>query len=745
MNSLPAEHDGRTMAVGDDYHRGAETQPADPTGRISTIVQVGAIVWRRKWVIMAVIIGTFVAGLVVTLLTTRLYTASATLEIQRETQNFTNVEGAENGGAQRAALDPEYYQTQYGLLKARSLADRVAVALRLNDSEEFFQRFKSSKATKWFADGKVIASASTREERIRATGDILLSNLQVNPERMSRLVDISFTSPDPAFSKLVIDSWAAHFIQAALERRFETTSYARKFLEDRLGQLRTRIDESERQLVAYAAKEGIVNLPSDVRAGPDGQQAEHSLAADDLATLNRELVRATADRILAESRLTATGGAVTEALNNQAISTMRASRSDLQVQYAKLMNQFEPSYPPAQALQSQIRQLDRSIATEEARVRDSLGEAYRASRTREQQLSARVDALKSGVLDLRRRSIQYNVLEREVDTSRQLYDALLQRYKEIGIAGGVGVNNIAVVDVAELPDHPSRPNLPLNLALAVFCGVLLSGGVAFLLEQLSDTIDDPAEVPEMLGAPLIGTAPKVQEKNIIETLQDPKEVLTEAYFSLRTSLSFTTDHGFPRSLAVTSSRPAEGKSTTAYAIASSLARPTRRVLLIDADMRSPSIHAMLGVSGTAGLSNFLSGSDDLHSLTHETSQAGLHVLPAGPQPPSAADLLSGDRLERLIALLRERYDHVIIDAPPVMGLADAPLICSRAEGTIFVVEAHATGKGVARVALSRLQSSRVRVLGVLLTKFDNKRAHYGYGYNYGYGYGYGGSEESRNA
>lgn len=736
MYELPANRVNRARVDREPMAPAYDDGPIDTPNRVSPLVQIFSIVRKRKWSIIAAVAGCFMLGLVLTLLMTPLYTASAKLEIQRETQNFTNVEGAET--TERAIPDPEYYQTQYGLLGSRSLADRVAGSLRLSENYDFFKLFRSPKAEEWFADGKLVSSASTRAERVRVAGDILLEQIKVKPERLSRLVEISFTSPDPAFSKRVIDAWGEHFIQSALERRYETTSYARKFLEDRLTQLRARIDASERQLVTYAAQEGIVNLPADVRvSGTDSQQAERSLAADDLATLNRELARATSDRIFAESRRGAAGGAVLEGLSNQAITTMRASRAELVAQYAKLMNQFEPGYPPAQALQSQIAQLDRSIAAEEGRVRQTLQETYRAALEREQQLIGRVNALKTGVLDLRKRSIQYNVIQREVDTNRQLYDALLQRYKEIGVAGGVGVNNVSVIDGAEKPTRPSSPNLPLNLALSLLIGLTLGGGIALLLEQFSDSIDDPAEVAEVLGVPLLGTVPKVSGEDVVEMLRDPKEILTEAYFSLRASLSFTTDHGFPRTLAVTSSQPAEGKSTTAYAIASSLARPDRSVLLIDADMRSPSLHGLVGVSGATGLSNYLSGSEEIDALIQRTSQEGLFLLPTGPQPPSSADLLAGDRFGRLLAQLAGRYDHIIVDASPVMGLADAPLIASHVEGIVFVIEAHSTRKSVARVAVGRLQAANARMLGIIVSKFDTKRAHYGYGYDYGYGYGYG--------
>lgn len=735
--NFPNDKDLRLAVGGEVYDGTTAAAPIEsPATRVSQIRQAISLARKRKWAILAVVLACFIVGLIITLLMTPQYTATAQIEIQRESQNFTNVEGADRLD-RSSGVDPEYYQTQYGLLQSRSLAESVAADLNLADNANFFAMFRSPFATQWFLNGKVAPNAPDRATRIRAAGDILLKNVDINPERLSRLVDVSFTSPDPKFSKQIIDAWVTHFISRTLERRYEATSYARKFLEDRLAQLRTRIDESQRALVGYAQREGIINLPAEGAGGP-GEQAvpERSLAADDLATLASELTKATVARIQAESRRNAPPGSVTEVLDSQAITTMRAARAELAAQYAKLMRQFEPSYPPAQSLQSQIAQLDKSIAGEEGRVRNVLDQEYRSAVAREQSLKAKVESSKTNVLDLRRRGIQYDVLQRDVDSNRQLYAGLLQRYKEIGVAGGVGVNNISVVDPAEQPTRPSSPRLLVNLALALFIGFGLGIGVALLLEQISDSIDDPAEVPLAFGVPLLGTTPKTPEGPLVE-LDDPKGTLSEAYFSLQTSLALATDHGFPRSLAVTSSRPGEAKSITSLALARSLARPDRRVLLIDADMRSPSVHSELNISNTSGLSNYLAGADDLGPLVHATSQPGFFAMAAGPCPPSAADLLSGGRMERLIADVRQLFDYVIFDSPPVMGLADAPLIANSVEGVVFMIEAHATAKSIARVAMARLRAANVRLLGVVVSKFDSKRAHYGYGYDYGYEYGYG--------
>lgn len=726
-------------------HRGGYlsdgAQPVVPPSPLIAVV-IG-VARKRKWTIIGTVIGALMLGLIVTLLMTPQYTASVTLEIRRESQNFTNVEGADT--VDKTFVDPEFYETQYGLLKSRSLADQVVVALHLFDDGKFFTMFGSRKARNWFEEGHLKAGASTREMRIREAGDLLLDHLDVDAPRLSRLVTIHFASSDANFSKKVVDAWGTSFIQATLERKFDTTAYARKFLEERLTQLREKIDESERQLVDYAAREGIVNLPTEDGRTPQegGPRGERSLVVDDLAALNRELAQATADRIAAQSRVGSEGGATTEALANQGISEMRATRAELAGQYAKMMQQFEPGYPPAQALRTQLQQLDKSIAAEEARVRRTLNVTYRSSKSREAALQSRVNSLKSSVLDLRRRSIQYNIYQREVDTSRQLYDALLQRYKEIGIAGGVGVNNIAVVDAAETPDKPSSPKLVVNMMLALLAGLAMGALAAFVLEQLDDAISDPAEVANQLGVPLLGTIPTVAGGDPIGVLNDPKEEISEAYFSLQTNLAFATDHGFPRTLAVTSSRPAEGKSLTAYALAKILANAERRVVLIDSDMRSPSVHHNLRLKGEAGLSNILAGADDVASFVQRTTFEGLSIIAAGPTPPNAAELLSSERFGWLLRQLREQFDYVVVDSPPVMGLADALLVGRRAEMTVFVAEAHSTGKGVARVALQRLVEAGVNVLGVILTKFDSKRVHYGYGYDYGYGYGYGGQSKAR--
>jgi len=698
------------------------------------IQQYLRIALRWKYVIIGVTIACIVLGLVVTLLMTPKYTATATVEIAREASQVTNIQGVERN---TGLADQEFYQTQYGLLKSRALSERVATQLRLVDDPKFFEMFGVKSDDPAFTLTNNRYTAAGRAERQRVAGEILDQNVSINPTRLSRLVDIDFTSPQAAFSARVANAWAEGFIQTNLERKVQATSYGRNLLERQLQLQKQRLDESQRQLVGYASQQKIINLPAQ-NSGSNGLvTSERSIIADDLAALNAALTRATADRIEAEARYRSGGaGASSEALENAAINNLRQRRAELAAQYQQMMVQFEPGYPAARALKSQVDQLDRAIGREETRVSGSIEGAYRSAAAREDALQAKVNQLKSSYLDDRRRSIQYNIYQQEVDTNRALYDGLLQRYKEIGVANGVGVNNISVVDTADEPQKPSSPRLLINLLISLVGGLALGTIVALALEQMDEAFGDPDEVQRKLGLPLLGSVPKVGgDRSPRDELLDRKSDLVDAYLTVSTNLGFTTEHGAPRSLSVTSTRPAEGKSITALALATMLARAGKRVIIVDGDMRSPSVHHLGNVGHERGLSNFLAGEEAIEPLTFQMPDLGLTAMSAGPIPPNAAELLTGTRLGTLIDRLLEQYDHVVIDGPPVMGLADAPLIAARVEGVIYAVESHGIRATQVKTALGRLAAANVRIFGGVLTKFEARRTAYGYGYEYGYGYG----------
>ncbi len=687
---------------------------------------------RWKWVMAAIVLLALIAGLVLTLVATPMYTAAARIEIAREPVNVTNVEGVDTTQASQLS-SVEYYQTQYSLLGARSLAQRVANALRLGGDATFVNAFDLG-GNGLLVNGQAAAptDAERRARQARAV-DILLNHIEITPVRGSSLVDISFTSPSAPLSATIANEWTRQFVQGNFDRRYASTADARRVLENRLNELRPRLEQSERDLVGYAAKTGIVTLDS--TTGPDGKTTSgRTLTSTDLEALNTALADATAARITAESKARQNGSATPA--DNATVASLRQSRAEAASEYARLMAQFEPGYPTAEALANKIASLDRSIAREEGAQNSQMsGEASRAlreARTREADLRQQVNALKGEYLDQKQSTIQYNIYQREVDQNRELYDALLQRYKEIGVAG-VEANDVSVVDPARVPTEQSSPNMALNLAIALLLGLTLAGAAAFVLDQMDEGLKDPSRVPALLGAPLLGVIPIVDEDEFIEQIDDRKSDISDAYLSVQTSLSFVTESGLPRTLALTSTEAREGKSSSSVALARSMARTGRSILLVDADMRSPSIAALLGLRSGPGLSNVLSGADEWVEML-QAGPDGTQVLTTGPKPPNAAELLTSGRLRWLLDQARARFDHVVLDCPPVLGLADAPLIASQVEAVAFVSEADRIKVRAAVNAIERLRAANARVAGIILTKFDRAT---GYDYAYGYGYGYG--------
>ncbi|TMJ17517.1 MAG: polysaccharide biosynthesis tyrosine autokinase [Alphaproteobacteria bacterium] len=695
----------------------------------STLVRYGRIARRWKWVIMGSIAAGVAAALIVTFMMTRQYSATTRIEIAREEARIVNIQGVQ---PEAGTVDQEFYQTQYGLLKSRALAERVARELSLADNRAFLDQHGITDTPGSLVNERPLDnSAGARQERLARVVGLLLDKVSVSPLRASRLVDVTYTDPDPAVAARVANAWGRLFIQSNIERRFEATAYARNFLERRLAELRQRLDESDRALVGYASAQRIININTPSGNGVTG---ERPITADDLVAYNTALAEARNQRITAESVLRGGAGAE-QNVNNPTLGALRQRRAEVAAEHARLLTQFEAQYPAVEALAAQLRQLDRTIAGEERRVMTGLRSQVTQAAARETELAARVEALKTSLIDLRRRSIQYNILQREVDTNRTIYDGLLQRYKEIGIAGAVGTNNISIVDQARVPEGPSSPRPLINLLLGLMLGAGLGAALALALEQIDEAITDPGEMETLLGVPSLGVVPKVETGDPIETLQDRRSALTEAYLTIRTNLQFATPHGVPRSLMITSTHAAEGKSTTALALALVLARQGLRVLVVDSDMRSPSLHHRFKIGNEKGLSNILSGNARWNEVAQDAEFAGVKAITAGPHPPNSADLLSGPGLGTLLAELMGAFDHVIVDAPPMLGLADAPLVASKVGGVVYVVESFGVQSRSARIAINRLRNSGAHILGAVLTKFESKKAAYGYGYDYGYGYG----------
>lgn len=683
---------------------------------------------KHKFVLIGCLLAAVLLGMLATLLMTPKYLATATLQIDRESARVLDV--AEVAPREALVAGEEFFQTQYGLLRSRSLAERVVESLGLAQNDAFLEAMGSS-----FRDLPDETGQAKSLRRRKEVLNVLDDNLTVSPVRGSRLVNVSFESPDPQLSARIVNAFSESFIKSNLDRRFESSAYARQFLEERIAQTKSRLEDAERNLVAYATTQQIINLPS------TNDEEGRSLDSESLLTVNNALGNARAARVAAEEKWRQSRSAsinnIPEVLQNPVVQRLTEQRAILDAGYRQKLSIYQPDYPEMVQLRGQIAELDAQINTVARGIRDSIRGQYVVAANEERSLQNQVGRLRGDVLDLQNRTIQYNILRREVDTTRVLYDGLLQRYKEVGVTGAVSTNNISIVDAAKTPERPSKPRMLFNLVLAAMMGLGLGVVVVFLLEALNETLSTPEDVESKLRIPTLGIVPMLEkDANAVESLENTKSGFAEAYYSVRTAIQFSTPHGAPSTLLVTSTQPAEGKSTTAYAVALNLARLGKRVLLLDTDLRNPSMHRTLGLNNEKGMSNLLSGGATIQDVVQHTTAKGLDFISCGPLPPNPAELLGGEGMKELLLSARAAYDHVVIDGPPVLGFADAPLLASIVEGTLFVVQSRGTRRGQARGALRRLAQGRSRILGVVLTKFNTKATTYG-NYDYAYDYHYG--------
>lgn len=726
-----------------DMNTGASGQPAqrdiDGWAKTATVSENGFDVgeyWRmvqkHRYVLASALVAFVIIGLIVTMLTTPLYTASSLVQIDREA---AAVYDSEDRPRETLIQGEEFFQTQYGLITSRSLAERVVDTLALTRSRPFLDANK-------IAEPDAGTPAERRTALRLAVLDVVTENLKVSPVRGSRLVQIEYSSPDPALSARIANAFADNFIQSNLDRRFESSSYARQFLEERLAQTKAQLEAAERGLVTYATQQQIITL----NEGEDDRSTQ-SLPANSLVAANSALAEARVKRVEAEARWRTAQSSnllsIAEVLANPTVQQLTQDRARLQGEYQQKLAIYRPEYPEMRQLQNQVAEIDSQLRSVATGIRNAIRSQYEISARQESQLQARVQTLTGDVLDLRDRSVEYNILQREVDTSRTLYEGLLQRYKEVGVTGAITANNISIVDRAEVPGAPSSPNLLINLLAAALLGLGVGVVAAFLLEALDETLATPEDVENKIGVSVLGVTPRLpKDETPLAALADIRSPFSEAYYALRTALQFSTSGGIPKTLLVTSSRPAEGKSTTAYATALNIARTGKRVLLVDGDLRNPSMHRTLGAANDVGMSNILAGGSSIAAVIQNTPVETLHFISCGPLPPNPAELWSGDHFKQFLAEAVTQFDHVVVDGPPVLGFADAPLLASALNGTIFVIEASGTRRKQARGALARLNTGYARLIGAVLTKFNAKAVSYG-GYDYSADYNYGGTASAR--
>lgn len=683
-----------------------------------------AAILRNFWIVVGIIGLTLAVALAVTLVQTPRYTAETSLEINDQSEQVLGEDFETQVGSADSWDTDRFLNTQLQILTSRSISERVANRLSLFEDEAFFAAMQAPAPDTY-------ASVANRRDAVLA---MLMENLEVDLPADSRVATVSFTTIEPDISAEIANAYAEEFIQASLQRRFDSSAYARDFVAEQLDEARQQLETSERELNSYAREAGLIRTSD---TGDESGPQLGSITTESLSQINAAANVAQAERIAAEARYRAETAqpllASPAALGNPVFQRLRSRYDDLRYELENAQERYGPEHPTVMRLTSEVATVEEQLAQLAREARASIRADYQAARDAETRLTEQVSRLQGDSLAEQDRSVRYNTLSREADTNRQIYEGLLQRYRELNASAGITASNVAIVDRATAPLLPSFPNPLLNAALGLVTGLLLAGGFVFLRSQLDDRIVTPEDLDQKTGLPLLGVVPRTGE-DVVAELDDPKTVISEAYNAVRGSLMFATRNGLPRVLMVTSVQASEGKSTSAYAIAAGLARVGKRVLLVDADLRRPSIHALADLANEKGLSTLLVGTSTIAESVQPTADANLAIIPSGGRPPNPAELLSTGRLADLVAQLQQEFECIVIDSPPILAIADAPMLAAVADGVALVVEAERSRAGQIKTAIKRMRQVNAHLVGSILTKFDpqkpgNEQSSY-YGYEY---------------
>lgn len=706
--------------------------------------RVWAAIRRNLLPIAAILVIALGLGVLVTLLMRPQYQAASQVLIEQKADAI--IEDSETQAVMPYQETERFLQTQVDVIESRSLAERVVESEDLAEREEFYeaQGVEMPQLDRLEGTGYSGTEGLARYRRDTAIG-MVMDGISVTLPVDSRLVSIAFTSGSPKIAAEMSNSVAQNFIESNLARKFDSSAYAREFLAQQLEDARQKLEQSEKDLNTFSRAAGLIRVTG------QGQNADQettlSVTNDTLQQLNQAASQATAERIAAENIWQNVANqpvsSIPQVLANPAYSSLVRDRSVAEAKLAEERTRHLDDHPNVQALVAQVERIDQQLAQVGNSIKNSIRLGYESTRDRENEIRSQVALVRDAALDEQDRGVQYNVLKRVAETDRALYNTLLTRYNELNATAGATSNNVSMVDSAQVPRRPSSPNLIINLIVALLGGLIVAAGVVFLREQFDDVLRTPEDVESKLGISLLGLIPMIQGENPAEDLEDPKSPVSESYQSLVTNLRYSTADGIPRTLTVTSSKAGEGKTTTAGKLALEFAELGRNTLLIDADLRRPTLHRKLDNRKQEGFTALLAGERRKEEVILPSGHPKLSYMTALPMPPDPAALLSSTRLDELIAELLTQFECVVFDAPPMLGLSDAPTLAAHTDAVIMVIDADSGHRGAVKAALRRLDMVRANVLGAVLTKFNPRNisgeyAYYGSDY---YTYEHGSNDE----
>jgi len=705
-------------------------------------------IYKHRYLVASVFALVFLGVVIRTFTTTPMYRATTSVLIEDE--RGASVAGFNAASGAEYYQDPEpYFQTQLRILQGRELAGLVVDRLHLQTAPEFngqnVQRtglaavLDSLKRQLTAPINKLLGrpTADTAQP-VQASRDALinklLASIQLEPVRGSRLVNVAMISSNPAFAAHTSDALVEEYVRQNFKMRTESTQRSLDFLADEIGKQQQKVEETERALADYREHNNALSL----------DDRQNTVSAS-LNQLNDQYTRAKTERIQKETLYRQIEGlspttpqldTIPAVTMNPGVMALRQRLADLQRERATLNERYGEKNPQVIANANQIEDANRQYQAALAAALGTIKTEYQTALRQETSLAAELNAQKGAAMDLNRKGVSYTVLEREAQSNRQIYEALLQRQKELQVVSNSGGNNVRLMDRAVPPGAPYTPDVKRNLALGAIAGALLALGLVLVIDYLDDTVKTPEDITRRLKLPFLGLVPAMKSGAGQPLLsQEVPHEFGEAFRALRTSLVFSSGVEGTRVIGITSAQPLEGKTTTACNMAIALAYGGSKVLLIDADMRRPSVSRTLGMENTIGLSHLLTGQATPRQAIRQTHVNNLWVMTAGLEPPNPSELLSSERMKTLIASVENGpFDWVLVDTPPVLAVTDAVIIAPWVSGMVFIIGSEMTQRRLAERAVETLMTSRPHVLGAVLNRVDIVRNKYYYSRYYGYKY-----------
>lgn len=708
------------------------------------------VIRKRRWMIAAFFAGVVIAAGVGLWLTTPAYTAKAVVLIERQTPQVLDIKEL----LTESLIGPDeydYYKTQFEILKSRSMAAQVIKGQGLeqvlnSEEEKSLSKRVFGPVVTWvkqfLPDDSRVPTGNPYGVDPELMDTYLNEKLEINPVARTRLVEVAYSSHDPDLSAQVANAHVQAYIRQGLGFHNKASEEAQGFLKENLVELKERVEKSEAALNRYRRDKKIVSLDD-----------KENIVVERLSDLNKHLTDAEVDRITlgAQMRLIEQGkyDSLPGAIDNQVIHNLKRQLIRLQGDYAHLSEEFTEDYPPVAQLKAQVEETQRRLQQEIQTIVRGTKSAYEASQAKEKELRTKMEEQRATALTLKDAAVEYGILAREADSNLQLYNSVLQRMKEMGVAAELRASNVFVVDEAEPPLKPSKPKTLFTLVLSMLAGIGGGVGLAFFSEYLDNTLKTPQEVERYLQLPHLGVVPDfaavegqtyaareltdasvrfpdlpTSNRKELVLSHHPLSVVTEAYRELRTAILLSRAEEPPRTILFTSGSSGEGKTTTVLNTAILFAQMGVRVLVIDADLRRSGCHEVLGVRNGLGLTEVLTGQRDAFEVIKPLGSQNLFFLSSGSTSPNPTELVGSKKMYETLNSMREQYDYVLIDAPPVRAVSDSVLLSTMVDGVVLVVNAQKTPKQMAKEARSRLSYARARMLGAVLNRVSARKEDY---------------------